>query len=160
MCVCLETSLFGKLHCLNSNTITTEHAPSLSTTIEPSALGSIVSVTSLTLQMSWDRSDRLLFSLSLSCNKDHPHLDLNWDEKQHRKWFFKGCLTQAWWLDVKIEVQVHSASSVFAVWTASNRSSGVTTPKNRSVYQGSIFASYLHKHTCTCSVSGFQDEEC
>lgn len=31
MCVCLETSLFGKLHCLNSNTTTTEHAPSLST---------------------------------------------------------------------------------------------------------------------------------
>lgn len=49
----------------------------------------------------------------------------------------------------------------FSVWTASNLSE-VTTPKNRSVYQGSVLTSNPHKHTHThtCSVSGFQDEEC
>lgn len=30
MCVCLEISLFGKLHCWNSYTTTTEHVSSLS----------------------------------------------------------------------------------------------------------------------------------
>lgn len=30
MCVCLDTSSFGKLHCLNSYTTTTEHVSSLS----------------------------------------------------------------------------------------------------------------------------------
>lgn len=60
-------------------------------------------------------------------------------------------------------MQVQSTSSVFffSVWTASNLSE-VTTPKNRSVYQGSVLTSNPHKHTHThmCSVSGFQDEEC
>lgn len=40
-CVCLDTSLFGNLHCWNSYTTTTEHAPSLS--MMSSALGSVVS---------------------------------------------------------------------------------------------------------------------
>lgn len=39
-CVCLDTSLFGNLHCWNSYTTTTEHVPSLSTTVSSSALGS------------------------------------------------------------------------------------------------------------------------
>lgn len=55
-----------------------------------------------------------------------------------------------------VEEQVHSTFPVWSVWTASIQSSGVTTPKNTSVYQGSIFTSYLHKHAYTCSVSAFK----
>lgn len=44
MCVCLGTSLFDKRCCLDSNMTTTEHALSLSTTLRPSALGSISSI--------------------------------------------------------------------------------------------------------------------
>lgn len=73
MCVCLETSLFGKRHCLNSYMTTTEHAPSPSVTVSPG-----FSSLNQPLMLTWTR----LFSPNEPDTSDNIDLVVNYNHKR------------------------------------------------------------------------------